>query len=237
MGVGSQYLADYRGSARYQAIALPFPFVKFTTRYFEVDRDKLKSEIIATERWALNLSADASITINADDNPLREGMPELHPYFELGPSFDINLSGDAFSEGWSLRLPLRAVTAVDLSEQNFESAGFLFNPKLTHQSYLNNNWQLKTDVGFLFGDKSYHDYFYSVEQQYVLQDRPYFAAKKGYSGLYLKGSLKRRVEDWWLRAYLRADLLDGAAFEASPLVESDYYFTLGIGVAKAFAKR
>lgn len=75
----------------------------------------------------LNMSLNASLSTRADDNPLREGMPELSPTFEIGPSIDIHLTDDLPGQGWMLRLPARAVVAF--SEDGLEQVGWLFNPK------------------------------------------------------------------------------------------------------------
>ena len=50
-------------------------------------------------------------------------------------------------------------------------------------------------------------------------DRPAYRAQGGYSGSVLTLSLTKRYPRHWLGLFVRANLLQGAAFEGSPLLE------------------
>ena len=237
LGLGAQILADYRGSSYYNAAALPFPYVKYDSRYLEVDRGKVRGKIYHTENWQLNISADTSLTVDADDNPLREGMPEIFPTFEFGPSLDFNLTGDDFDEGWVLRLPVRSVFAVDVDDQDIERVGSIFNPRFTfYKPEFIGQWSIKNNVGVIIGDKNYHEYYYSVASDYVSDVRPFYEAESGYSGLAFKSTVRKNFDDFWLSFSVRVDLLHKASFEDSPLAESDHYVALTMTSAYIFKR-
>lgn len=88
----------------------------------------------------------------------------------------------------------------------------------------------------MYGSERNHEYFYSVAPQYATADRPTFAAEGGYSGSLVLMAVSKRFSKYWLGAFVRWDSLKGAAFADSPLVERDYAFSAGIGVAWIFGQ-
>jgi outer membrane scaffolding protein for murein synthesis (MipA/OmpV family) len=86
----------------------------------------------------------------------------------------------------------------------------------------------------MFGSERNHEYFYSVAPQYATADRPAFDAKAGYAGSQFLISLSKRYPRYWLGAFARWDSLKGAAFADSPLVRTENYFAVGIGIAWIF---
>lgn len=235
VGLGSQTLADYRGSRHYSTRFLPIPYISYRGDFLRADEKGFRGRFITTDRVELNISLAG--TLNGDgDNRRREGMPKLNPAGEVGPSLDINLTGDDFSEGWSLRLPVRGVFVIDFDEANIRNIGYLANPQLTYESLDWNGWNGSLDLGFLYGSREYHDYYYSVKPEFVTAERPHYRAGSGYSGSYFNFSMTKRQGRWWFGGYLRYDNLRGSTFENSPLVETDHYFTLALGVAWIFAQ-
>lgn len=235
-GLGSQTLADYRGAKNYSTQFLPIPYISYRGDFLRADDKGFRGRFISTDRIELNISLAGSLNGDSDDNRLREGMPELHPAGEVGPSLDINLTGENFSEGWSLRLPLRGVYTIDVDELEIDNVGYLINPQFTYESLDWNGWNGSLDLGFLYGSSKYHDHYYSVAQEFVTDDRPFYRASSGYSGSYFNFSMTKRQGRWWYGGYLRYDNLRGATFEESPLMETNHYFTLALGVAYIFAQ-
>lgn len=232
-GVGSQLLADYRGSEYYRAYLLPIPYLTYRGEFLRADDEGVRGLFYKNDHFELNVSADAALNGDSEDNPLRRGMPELDSAFEIGPSANFNLTGQDFSEGWSLRFPVRAVFTTDFTR--IDHIGYLANPKLTYESLDWNGWDGTFNLGALYGSSDYHDYYYSVAPEYALPSRPRFSAAGGYSGSYVKLGASKRSGRLWFGAYLRYDYLDGAAFESSPLVETDHFVTVGLGVSWVFA--
>lgn len=233
-GLGTQVLADYRGSEHYRAYALPIPYLVYHGDFIRADDEGLRGLFIDTENFELDISADAALNGNSEDNPLRQGMEELESAFELGPQANFNLTGEDFSEGWSFRLPIRAVFAA--SFEKIEHIGYLANPKLTYESLDWNDWDGSLNVGMLYGSDQYHDYYYSVAPQFATPDRPAYDASSGYSASYFKLSFSKRSGRLWYGTYLRYDYLEGTAFADSPLMETDHYATVGLGISWIFAQ-
>ncbi|MGI9288764.1 MAG: MipA/OmpV family protein [Pseudomonadales bacterium] len=232
-GVGGQYLPDYRGSDRYRGLALPFPMFRYKGDFLKVDEESVRGEFFSSDRVQLNISADTALVIGADDNELREGMPDLLPAFEVGPSVIVNLAGDESVGKWTLHLPLRIIGATDLSKA--ESVGLVFNPSIAYErkKWLR-DWNWLARFGLLFGDSDYHSYYYAVESQYETEQRAAFDVDGGFSGAVFKFSLRKRVGQLWMGGTARYDYLANAEFVDSPLLERESSFALTFGVGWFF---
>lgn len=233
IGVGSQFLADYRGTTSYQAQAIPFPYLIYRGDFLKADRRGLRGEFFRNHKVELNLSADAALNGDSEDNDLREGMPELDSAFELGPSLNINLTGAGFENGWALRLPLRAVFTI--SDDGIDDIGYVANPRLTYrkENFID-HWDISLNLGLLYGSNRYHEYYYSVQPEFATITRPTYNADAGYSGTFARWGMRKRVGSVWYGFSLRYDNLSGAVFDDSPLVETDHYFSVGLGIAWVF---
>lgn len=237
LGIAAQSLRDYRGSSEHQTNALPFPYIVYRGKFIELDRDTAKGKLFSSDNIELAVSADASYTEDSKNNPLRVGMDTLDPTFELGPSLEINLTGDNLDQGWLVRFPIRGVFAVDVP--NIRQEGWLANPKVTykHPELWPDLWQatnFKFDAGFLYGDADYHQYLYGVPAADATVSRPEYQAEAGYSGAFVKFGLDRRINNWWLKGYVRYDNLSGAKNNNSPLYETDHYVSIGVAIARIF---
>ena len=233
LGVGlvSQWAADYRGSKQYSVNALPLPYILYTGEIFKIDRDGIRGELFASDRYELNFSFDGSLSSNSDDNKLREGMPKLNSTFEVGPSFNINLTGENFKQGWSLRLPLRAVVAV--GSNGLDYAGNIFNPRLTWRDpNFYAHWRASFNLGVLWASQKYHAYYYEVTTPFATESRSEYFTRSGYSGSYIRLGAYRQFESWRVGMSLRYDTLNGTTFENSPLVETTDYLSFSLGVTK-----
>ena len=67
--------------------------------------------------------------------------------------------------------------------------------------------------------------------QFATSTSPPYEARGGYAGLQFLASASRRYDGFWVGAFVRADTLRGAVFEASPLVRRDTYFAAGVGIS------
>ncbi len=230
VAVGGQALNDYRGSSEGQVQAYPIPFVVYRGEFLKADRNGVRGEFLANDRVELNLSGETALNGQSDDNRLREGMPELESAFELGPSININLTGENFFQGWQLRIPFRAV--VTAGESGVHHRGYNFNPRLTYtKPDLFGSWRAKFNVGLLYGSESYHNYYYTVAERYVTEERPRYQAQAGFSGYYFKSSISRRKGNFWYGLSARYDNLEGATFVDSPLVETKDYYAISFAIA------
>jgi len=233
LGFATQHLKDYRGSSHAQIQAVPFPILIYRGERIRADKDGIRGRFLQGENWELNASAEAALNGGSGDNKKRQGMPELNSAAEIGPSLNINLTGRDFEEGWSLRMPLRAVFAVDT--QGIEAIGYTANPKFTYrQPAFWAGWDGKLDFGALWGSQAYHEYYYSVDSVFATAERPSYQANAGYSGAYFKTTLKKRMGKWWIGWNLRYDNIHNSVFADSPLVETDHYFSTTFAVGWFF---
>ncbi len=231
VGLIGQMLANYRGSTYYSTEFLPIPYFLYSGTIFKIDKGGVRGEFITSPRFELNVSVAGSLNGDADDNPLREGMPELDSSFEFGPAINVNLTGEDLREGWSLRMPFRGVFAFN--SEGIDYVGYLLNPRLSwRMPEAFYDWRLSFNVGMVWADKRYNSYYYEVEPQYALPTRPAYKAQSGYGGSNLSVSLYRHVGTWRFGASLRYDYLGGAKFEDSPLVETLHSGSFSFGASK-----
>lgn len=225
-----QYIADYRGSSRYQYKVLPVPYGIYLGRWLKADRGGLRSDFIANSRMELGASLSASLGGDSEGNEVRQGMPELGVPFEIGPTLNVNLTGADFREGWALRLPLRGVAAW---ASGINGVGFLFAPQVSYRSPdAVERWRFSSNIGLTFADRRYHEYFYNVEPRFATATRPMYQASSGYSGAFAEVYLYKRFGDTRLAFGIRGDYLGGATFESSPLVETDTNFSVSFALVR-----
>ncbi|MDQ7988566.1 MAG: MipA/OmpV family protein [Candidatus Dactylopiibacterium sp.] len=240
-GLGGVTLPDYRGSDESRYYLLPFPYFAYRIDWLQADRNGVRARLLDSERAELNLSLGATPPVRSKKNRAREGMSDLRPMVEFGPSLDVNLWRSA-GQGTrlDLRMPLRAAFEA---RSNPRAAGWVFSPRvnldiagLGRPEGARDGWNLGLLAGPLFADSRQHRYFYSVDDAHARPDRPAYRARGGYGGTQFLASLSRRAGDVWVGAYVRWDSLHGAVFEDSPLVRRKSYFTAGFGMTWTFAR-
>lgn len=232
IGVSALSFPDYRGSDESSLYAIPFPYFVYRGTFFKADRDGVRGIIFDSDRIELNVSLGASLPVNSEENAARQGMPDLQPTVEIGPSLDLRLwRTDDRRYKLDLRMPIRAAITI---AGEVEDVGWVFSPRLNLDIIDVGGfagWDMGILAGPLFGSQRNHDYFYSVAPQYATASRPAFDAEGGYAGSQFLMSLSKRFPKFWLGAFARWDSLKGAAFVDSPLVKSEQAFAAGIGVA------
>ena len=236
LGVAGLHFPDYRGSSQSHAYALPAPYFVYRGDFFKANRHGLRGIFFKTDRMDLNLSVGASLPVDSSDNRAREGMPDLKPSIEIGPSLDITMwrSADQGAK-LDLRLPLRAAFTVE-SHSRFIGGQFFPHANVDiHNPFGFAGWNLGVLAGPVFTDSRYNRHFYEVPVQLATADRPAYAAPgSGYAGLQFLLALSKRFPSFWIGGFARYDTLKSAAFEDSPLVTSKRYVAGGIGISWIF---
>ena len=237
LGVGAVAFPDYRGSDEANVYPFPLPYFVYRGKFLKADREGLRGELFDRRSLELSLSMNATIPVSSDNNDAREGMPNLRPTLEFGPSLDLHLWRSA-AENMKLDLvmPLRLPVTLESSPQ---ALGWNFSPRLNLDiadvaGYA--GWNFGVGAGPLFGADRFHEYFYSVKPRYATAQRPAYDAGGGYSGTHVITSISKRFPGYWVGAYLRYDTLHNAVFEDSPLVRRQNYMTGGIGIAWMIGK-
>jgi MipA family protein len=233
LGVAGVYFPHYRGSEQSRAYALPAPYVVYRGDFFKADRHGIRGIFFKNDRVDLNLSVGASLPVNSEDNRAREGMPDLKPSFELGPSLDVTMwrSSDLRTK-LDVRFPVRAAITVE-SDPRFIGGQFFPHVNLDVQDPAGlTGWNLGLLAGPVFTDKRYNRYFYEVTPAFATAGRPaYTVSGGGFAGTQFLVAVSKRFPKVWVGGFARYDTLRGAKFEDSPLVTSKRYFAAGIGVS------
>lgn len=235
-GFAAVSMPEYRGSDRVTNYALPFPLFVYRLDWLKADRSGVRATLMEADRVSINMSVSAGPPVRSKNNPVREGMPDIKPMFEVGPSMDIDIWKAPEKDGAKLRafLPLRAAFTV---QSNPRPAGYVFQPRLNLDlPKLGGGWNVGLLAGPIFATRRQHAYLYSVDERYARSDRPAYQAKGGYSGSQFLVSVSRKFESSWFGAYARYDNLSGAAFADSPLVKRRNYFSTGFAVTWTFAR-
>lgn len=232
MGVGTIRFPDYRGADRNQNYVVPVPYVVYRGEVLKADRNGIRGLFFDSERVEVNMGLSASAPVDSSDNPARDGMPNLRPTMEIGPSVDINLwrASDRRSK-IDLRLPFLTGVTVERSP---ESIGFQFSPRVNidfRDPMGLSGWNLGLATGPIFADKRRHQYFYSVEPQFANAGRPSYQARGGYAGTQFLAAVSKRYRSFWVGGFLRYDTLKNAVFDDSPLLKRDNYVAGGIAVS------
>jgi outer membrane scaffolding protein for murein synthesis (MipA/OmpV family) len=230
-GVAVLGLPDYRGADQGRGWVLPVPYAVYRGEFFKADRNGIRGELVGVERLTLQLSVAASLPVDSSRNEARAGMPDLKPSLELGPALELTLWRAGDRDLLELRLPVRAAFTLESSPQ---SVGLVATPNLNldlpGRGALR-GWNVGFLAGPVFGDRRQHEYFYGVAPQFAAPQRPAYEAHGGYAGLFSIAALSRRLDGYWVGAFLRADTLRGAVFAGSPLVRSSSYVAAGVAIS------
>lgn len=241
LGTGGVRMPDYRGSDESRQYLLPFPYFAYRLDWLKADRNGVRATLLDTDRAELNFSVGATPPVRSKHNRAREGMPDLKPMLELGPSLDVSLwRSEGGGRRLDLRMPLRAAFEARSTPR---AAGWTFSPRLNldlaglgRADGSRDGWNLGLLAGPLFADSRQNRYFYSVDEAYARAGRPAWRAGGGYAGTQFLASLSRKAGNAWFGAYVRWDSLHGAVFEDSPLLRRRSYFTAGFGVTWTLAR-
>lgn len=230
-GPAGLYFPDYRGADHSSSYLLPFPYLVYRGDVLKVDRKGLRGLLFQSDKVWLDISLNGATPVDSDQNGAREGMPDLDPVFEIGPSLKVSLY---HSDPLSVRfdLPYRYVYATDFS--TLDAHGTVIHPNLTID--YDRDWSVGLTFGPLYASKPYHDYYYSVAPEYATAARPAYRAEGGYSGMRYTLGLSRRFKRWWVGAFVRYDDLRGAAFTDSPLVRQEDALMAGMSFAWVFGQ-
>lgn len=234
-GVVGLSLPNYRGSAERQAYLLPMPYLVYRGDTLKMDRDGLRGLLFDSERVEINVSLNGSLPASSDDDPVRQGMPDLDPTVELGPTLNVRLwqSSDRRMRV-DARAPLRTAITVSTSPRQI---GWLFSPNLLleiRDPAGQAGWNFSVQAGPYFNDREYSGYFYGVRPLAATPSRPVYDAAGGYAGTQVTLTLTKRFPHTWLGAFVRYDTLAGAAIEDSPLVRHTDAVSAGLALTWIF---
>ncbi|MGE5336478.1 MAG: MipA/OmpV family protein [Gemmatimonadota bacterium] len=235
LGAGVARIPHYRGADQSGNLLLPLPYVVYRGPILKADREGARAMLFAHGAWELNLSAWLNPSVDSADNEARRGMPRLPATGEIGPNLKLHLLDDrAREQRVTLQLPVRAVVAL---QRHARIEGWQAAPHVQWESRrLLPRWNLSVQTGPVWADRALNRWIYGVDSAYANADRPAYSARGGYAGWTTIATLTRRVDRWWIGAYLRSDLMQGAVFADSPLLRRRHTLAGGIGFARIFAQ-
>lgn len=231
VGGGGLRIPDYPGADESQSFLFPFVYPVYRGRIMRVDNEGVRGLLFTSDRVKFDLSLDASIPVDSQDNDARQGMPDLDASLQFGPSLEIKLWEAAQGrQRLSLNLPVRSVFTVGSS---VDSIGFTGSPHIKYLRsvwWLKRRWRLRLSGGLEFGSKRYYEYYYGVAPEFATAARPAYDADGGYGGTRFIFTFHSRHPKGknWISVFARYDRLDGAVFEDSPLVRRSDGFTVGL---------
>lgn len=232
LGVGVASFPAYRGSERQRTFVLPAPYFVYRGDFFKADRDGLRGVFFASDWLEINVSLAATIPVKSDGDSARQGMPDLRPTMEIGPSLNVGLWRSAdLGTKVELRVPVRAAFEIG---GGFERIGATFTPSLNvdvRDPFGFRRWNLGMLAGPIYADAPFWGYFYDVAADEVRPGRSAYSAEAGYGGTHIVAALSKRFPRFWVGAFVRFDDLHGATFEDSPLVRRQSAWAAGFAVA------
>ncbi len=236
-GLAVLHMPSYRGAKATRAYAIPYPYVIYRGDKLNVDEGGVRGWLYKSDTLLVDLSLAGGVPVSSDRNGPRQGMPDLAPTGEFGPSVEYRLwhSEHNHRNLW-LRMPLRA--AFSIGDSGIKHQGWTFAPHLEYTYYDTGTrgWKSSLSIGPIFSDDAYHDYFYGVAPQYATASRPTYEAGSGYSGSRMTLVLSRKFKNLWISGFVRLDSLNNASFEDSPLVETRRYHVVGTALTYVFKR-
>ena len=237
VGAAALYSAHYRGSDQSRAQSLPLPYFVYRGEKVTFDRDGFRASMFDLDRFEIDFNGAGAFPVKSNDNRARSGMRDLGGFLEFGPSLNYRAFQSVGKDVTvDLRIPLRAAVSISTSASP-RFSGWLLTPRL-NVDLKNLPGLAGTDVGSYVGpvfmDRRNSAYFYSIAPQYARVDRPTYEARGGFGGWQWVAGASKRIDNWWLGAFVRVDTVKGAVFEDSPLVKKPTTLYGGISIAWIF---
>jgi outer membrane protein len=235
-GIVPLRLNHYRGSDQFKNYYIPSPYFSYKSERVEAEPSFVRGVLFRNDLITLKISLMLGLSVESEENRAREGMPDLGYIFEMGPMIIFKLwESPAGNHLLTFEMPVRQVFATDF--ESVEPVGIFAVPFLNFISLPQKytlGWRSEFSVAAMYGNKSYHDYFYTVRKRYATEERPAYHASSGYSGIQLAWILHRKIGSILLIPFMRYDYLKYAVFEESPLVKTRHYFAFGLGTFYLF---
>jgi outer membrane protein len=226
----------YRGSKQHKDYYWPLPYAIIRGEKVQADNSFMRGNFYLSKKLSIDLSLNAGLNVNSKDNRIRQGMPNIDNSFEIGPMVRFFLWKSENEDNiFNLEMPLRSVFTTNFKSINH--IGFFNIPYFNYISApqpWNLFWAIEASIGPMFASKKYHNYYYKISENYALPERPFYESKSGYSGLQGSIMATKRYKNWLFFPFIRYDYLKGAAFEDSPLIETQHYRLYGFGIVYFF---
>ena len=225
----------YRGSNERRSFLLPIPYFVYRGETVQVNRERVRGLIFKRDRAEMDISVNGSVP--AQGSVARQGMPDLDPTLEIGPSLNFHLLYSADKKNtFDLRMPaargdrlqFQACATHRLAVPAATGSGFSgYRPqRLEHRAGRRRDLFRSSLPRSIFTT-----WRRSMRRRRVRPIR--WAADIPARSTSLSFS-KRAQDGHWIGGFMKWDNLNGAVFANSPLVKSRQYFTIGIAATWTF---
>ncbi len=235
IGVTHYRIPDYNGSDNITAITAPFPYIVYTGKFLRIKNGSVQTALFSSERLFFAISGDGTLPIDSDNNSARNGMPDLDPVLEIGPSLEYYFSNPDRKHGrLFLELPLRAAIATDFAST--QHIGWMTNPRLKYH-FRKGKWRFRLGTGPAYANDNFYQYYYGVAPAFETLMRPRYRASSGFGGMHYTFGFSWRKRHTYFGGYVRYIDLNNTAFANSPLLEKNHALLSGVSLAWVFTSR
>jgi outer membrane protein len=229
---GGGLLPDYPASDRAEPRAVALPWLIYRGEILQSDERGLRGRLYRSTDLELTINANGALGSESDSGA-REGMEDLDPIGEVGPSLRwIAWRDAARTTRLVLEAPVRAAFTTDFSR--IRHRGFVFAPEISVErtGLFQPGSRARIGIGPVFATGGLMDYWYRVRPNEARPNRPAYEADGGYLGMRLQFSYRLPVtERISLTTGGRVENFAGAANADSPLFRSEWNATLVGGIS------
>jgi outer membrane protein len=234
IGAAAYNQANYPGSDVRSTTGFPFPYVIYRGDWLRIDQS-LQGILYETQVAKIDLSAGATSLVDSKESDARAGMPDLQPTFQVGPALSLLLTSPARADSIWGRVAVRTAVSVDTDDWDLAQQGWTLDTSVRYQRPLiGETLKLSAELGASFADADYLGYFYDVPPEFATPERPAFDSGSGYAGAHLGLGLNGVYGKWRWSLYGAYLNFAGAAFEGSPLLDSQHDFSVGVTIGWLF---
>lgn len=221
IGLGLVSYADYPGSNEQNNLIVPFPYITYRGKDFEIDQREAKKPLFQYGKSELDLSLSFTVPVSNKDNQARKGMEDLDASVGIGPVFRYDLYRKDLNQ-FKFEWPIRSLIATDF--RSIHEEGFLSQPGFYY--YFRQSYSPKKRIKITQGTRANfstaksNNYFYGVKSSEAPATRPAYRATGGFTGFSYIAGINWHYDDAWLGAFYRFTDLSQAVFKDSPLIKT-----------------
>jgi outer membrane protein len=237
LGPGIISYPDYPGSKEQNNLIIPFPFVTYRGKDFEIDQREAKKPLFGYGEWELDLSLTGSVPVSSKDNKMRQGMDDLDTTVGFGPVVKYRLIHRHLNE---LKFEMPVYWAIATNFRSLHEEGIKTTPGLYYyfRKSFSTDQRIKITLytNANFATAKNNNYFYEVKVYEATSWRPDYRTEGGFGGYSYGASVNWHFGNFWLGAFYKLTDLSEAVFRHSPLVETTRAETFGAALTWNFYK-
>jgi outer membrane protein len=235
---GAVSVQNYAGAAERELYWAVTPYVVYRGRYFRAAGRSVRLVLYERPRFWTDLSGGGWVPVDAGDNPVRAGMPDLDYTVQAGPRFNYLVRRGP--RGTTiLRLAVRGVWSVD-GLNDISHRGAIAQPALrvgVLPEERDAPMSAAVTLSSLWGNGEHNGYFYDVPAAYATPQRPAYRSGAGLVWTAVGVTLGWRLTpDLRLHLSMNLRTLAGSVVEDSPLVTDRNPVSVGAGLVWVFLR-